>query len=139
MYRSQNRGGKGIKGIETRDGDYVKQLFVTSTHDDLMFFTNKGKVYQMKAYEIPEAGRTARGIAIVNLLSLPGNEKVTEIVSGLKILAGANFGYQQLQMDMPMNFPRPEFYNNMFEKWNLDTGVEWKKHEGAKPMVETQE
>ena len=80
MYRSQNRGGKGIKGIETRDGDYVKQLFVTSTHDDLMFFTNKGKVYQMKAYEIPEAGRTARGIAIVNLLSLPGSEKVTEIV-----------------------------------------------------------
>ena len=64
-------------------------------------------------------------------------EKVTEIVSGLKILAGANFGYQQLQMDMPMNFPRPEFYNNMFAKWNLDTGVEWKKAEGAKPMVES--
>ncbi len=63
-------------------------------------------------------------------------EKVTEIVSGLKILAGANFGYQQLQMDMPMNFPRPEFYNNMFAKWNLDTGVEWKKAEGAKPLVE---
>lgn len=90
MYRSQNRGGKGIKGIETRDGDYVKNLFVTSTHDNLMFFTNSGKVYQMKAYEIPEAGRTARGTAIVNLLSLPGTERVTEIV---KMTADESEGY----------------------------------------------
>lgn len=80
MYHSQNRGGKGIKGIETRDGDYVKQLFIASTHDYLMFFTNRGKVYRMKAYEIPEAGRTARGIAIVNLLSLDGEERVSAVI-----------------------------------------------------------
>ena len=80
MYHSQNRGGKGIKGIETRDGDYVKQLFIASTHDFLMFFTNRGKVYRMKAYEIPEAGRTARGIAIVNLLSLDGEERVSAVI-----------------------------------------------------------
>ena len=80
MYRSQNRGGKGIKGMETREGDYVKKMFVATAHDYLTFFTNRGKVYQMRAYDIPEAGRTARGTAIVNLLSLPGEEKVTEIV-----------------------------------------------------------
>ena len=80
MYHSQNRGGKGIKGIETRDGDYVKQLFIASTHDYLMFFTNRGKVYRMKAYEISEAGRTARGIAIVNLLSLDGEERVSAVI-----------------------------------------------------------
>ena len=80
MYRSQNRGGKGIKGMDTREGDYVKKMFIAETHDILTFFTSHGKVYQMKAYEIPEAGRTARGTAIVNLLSLPGEEKVTEIV-----------------------------------------------------------
>ena len=80
MYRSQNRGGKGIKGMETREGDYVKKMFIAETHDILTFFTSHGKVYQMRAYEIPEAGRTARGTAIVNLLSLPGEEKVTEIV-----------------------------------------------------------
>ncbi len=80
LYRSQNRGGKGIKGMETREGDYVKQMFISSAHDILTFFTNKGKVYQMRTYDIPEAGRTARGTAIVNLLSLPGDEKVTEIV-----------------------------------------------------------
>ena len=80
LYRSQNRGGRGIKGMETREGDYVKQMFISSAHDVLTFFTNKGKVYQMRTYEIPEAGRTARGTAIVNLLSLPGEERVTEIV-----------------------------------------------------------
>ena len=80
MYRSQNRGGKGIKGMETREGDYVKKMFVATAHDFLTFFTNRGKVYQMRAYEIPEAGRTARGTAIVNLLSLPGEERVREIV-----------------------------------------------------------
>lgn len=80
MYRSQNRGGKGVKGMETREEDYVTNLFVASTHDYIQFFTNKGKVYRLKAYEIQEAGRTARGQAIVNLLSLSGDEKVSAVV-----------------------------------------------------------
>ena len=80
MYHSQNRGGKGIKGIETREEDYVKQLFIASSHDYLLFFTNRGRVYRMKAYEIPEAGRAARGTAIVNLLSLSGGEQVSAVI-----------------------------------------------------------
>ena len=80
MYHSQNRGGKGIKGIDTREEDFVTHLFVASTHDYIQFFTNKGKVYRLKAYEIQEAGRTARGQAIVNLLSLGGDEKVSAVV-----------------------------------------------------------
>ena len=80
MYHSQNRGGKGIKGIDTREEDFVTHLFVASTHDYIQFFTNKGKVYRLKAYEIQEAGRTARGQAIVNLLSLGGDEKVNAVV-----------------------------------------------------------
>ncbi len=79
-YRSQNRGGKGVSGMSTRDEDYAEQLLVMSTHEDLMFFTNKGRVYQIKCYEIPEAGRTARGTAIVNLLQLDGGEKVTAMI-----------------------------------------------------------
>ncbi len=79
-YRSQNRGGKGVTAMTTRDEDYVEQLFVTSTHDDIMFFTSRGRVYQLKCYEIPEAGRTARGTAIVNLLQLDGGEKVTAMI-----------------------------------------------------------
>ena len=80
MYHSQNRGGKGIKGIETREEDYVKNLFIASSHDYLLFFTNRGRVYRMTAYEIPEAGRTARGTAIVNLLSLSGGEQVSAVI-----------------------------------------------------------
>jgi DNA gyrase subunit A len=80
MYRSQNRGGKGIKGMETREGDYVKKLFIGSSHDYVLFFTNHGRVYRLKTYDIPEAGRTARGTAIVNLLSLNGDEKVTAVI-----------------------------------------------------------
>ena len=79
MYHSQNRGGKGIKGIETREEDYVTNLFIASTHDYIQFFTNRGKVYRLKAYEVQEAGRTARGQAIVNLLSLSGDEKVCAV------------------------------------------------------------
>ena len=67
-FKSQNRGGKGIKGMQTLDEDYVEELFMTSTHHYLMFFTNTGRVYRMKGYEIPEASRTARGTAIINLL-----------------------------------------------------------------------
>ena len=79
-YRSQKRGGKGITGIATREGDFVKQIFTTSTHDMILFFTNKGKLYKLRGYEIPEAGRTARGTAIVNLLSLDPGEKVSAVI-----------------------------------------------------------
>ena len=79
-YRAQKRGGKGIIGATTREEDFVEQMFVTSTHDSIMFFTDRGRVYQMHCYEIPEAGRTARGTAIVNLLPLDGGEKVTAML-----------------------------------------------------------
>lgn len=79
-YRSQNRGGKGIMGMSTREEDYAEKLLVTSTHAEIMFFTNRGRVYSLKGYEIPEAGRTARGTAIVNLLQLDGGEKVTAMI-----------------------------------------------------------
>lgn len=79
-YKTQRRGGRGITGIQTREEDFVEQLFVTSTHDILMFFTNKGKVYRLKGYEVPEAGRTAKGTAIVNLLQLDGDEKVSAVI-----------------------------------------------------------
>ena len=69
-YKSQRRGGKGITGMATREEDFVKQIFTASTHDTLLFFTNQGKVYRLRGYEIPEAGRTARGTAIINLLQL---------------------------------------------------------------------
>jgi len=79
-YKSQRRGGKGIIGLSTREEDFVKNLFVTSTHHFIMFFTNKGRVYRLKAYEIPESGRQAKGTAIVNLLQLNGDEKVTTVI-----------------------------------------------------------
>ena len=79
-YKSQHRGGKGIKGMETRDEDFVKNLFITSTHHYILFFTNKGKVYRLKAYEIPESSRTARGTAIVNLLQLEAGEQITAVI-----------------------------------------------------------
>ena len=79
-FRSQNRGGKGIKGMQTIDEDYIEDLFMTNTHHYLMFFTNTGRVYRIKAYEIPEASRTSRGTAIVNLLQLQPGEKITAVV-----------------------------------------------------------
>ena len=79
-YKSQRRGGKGITGISTREDDFVKQIFTASTHDTILFFTNKGKLYRLKGYEIPEAGRTAKGTAIVNLLSLDPGEKVSAVI-----------------------------------------------------------
>ena len=79
-YRSQRRGGKGITGIATREEDFVKQIFTASTHDVILFFTNKGKLYKLRGYEIPEAGRTAKGTAIVNLLSLDPGEKVSAVI-----------------------------------------------------------
>jgi len=79
-FKSQNRGGRGIKGMQTLDEDYVEELFLCSTHHYIMFFTNTGRVYRLKGYEIPEAGRTARGTAIINLLQLQPEEKITAVI-----------------------------------------------------------
>ncbi|MBQ4620461.1 MAG: DNA gyrase subunit A [Clostridia bacterium] len=79
-YRAQRRGGKGVTAATTREEDFIEQLYVTNTHDAIMFFTNRGRVHQKYCYEIPEAGRTARGTAIVNLLNLDPGEKVTAVL-----------------------------------------------------------
>ena len=79
-FKSQNRGGKGIKGMQTLEEDYVEELFMTNTHYYIMFFTNKGRVYRMKGYQIPEASRTSRGVAIINLLQLQPDEKITALI-----------------------------------------------------------
>ena len=79
-YKSQRRGGKGITGLSTREEDFVKQIFTASTHDTILFFSNKGKLYRLRGYEIPEAGRTAKGTAIVNLLSLDAGEKISAVI-----------------------------------------------------------
>ena len=80
IFKAQNRGGKGIRGMQTIDEDYIESMIVTTTHNYLMFFTNTGRVYRLKGYEIPEAGRTARGVAIVNLLQLQAGEKITAVI-----------------------------------------------------------
>ena len=98
-YRSQKRGGKGITGISTREEDFVKEIFTASTHDTILFFSNKGKLYRLRGYEIPEAGRTAKGTAIVNLLSLDPGEKVSAIIpiptfaEGKYLLFGTRQGF----------------------------------------------
>ena len=79
-FKSQNRGGKGIKGMQTLEDDFIRELFITTSHHYIMFFTNKGRVYRLKAYEIPEAGRTARGTAVINLLQLMPDEKITATI-----------------------------------------------------------
>ena len=79
-YKSQNRGGRGIVGMQTREEDFVKDMFLSSTHDTILFFTDRGRVYRMKGYQIPEAGRTARGMAIVNLLAIAPGENITAII-----------------------------------------------------------
>lgn len=79
-YKSQRRGGKGITATATREEDFVKQIFTASTHDTVLFFTNKGKLYRLRGYEIPEAGRTAKGTAIVNLLNLDVGEKISAVI-----------------------------------------------------------
>ncbi|MBR2289732.1 MAG: DNA gyrase subunit A [Clostridia bacterium] len=79
-YKSQKRGGKGITGMTTREDDFVKQIFTASTHDTILFFTNKGKMYRLRGFDIPEAGRTAKGTAIVNLLNVEAGEKVSAIM-----------------------------------------------------------
>ena len=79
-FKSQNRGGKGIKGMQTLDDDYVEEIFMTNTHYYIMFFTNKGRVYRLKGYQIPEASRTSRGVAVINLLQLQPDEKITAAI-----------------------------------------------------------
>ena len=79
-YRAQHRGGRGVAGMSTREEDFVKRLIIVNTHEEIMFFTNRGRVYNLKCYQIPEAGRAARGIAIVNLLALTGDERVTAMI-----------------------------------------------------------
>jgi len=97
-YKSQRRGGKGIAALSTREEDFVNQLFVTSTHSYILFFTNKGKVYRLKAYQIPEAGRQAKGTAIVNLLELDGDEKISAVIpisgydDGTYLIMATKFG-----------------------------------------------
>src|SRR6202020_1017921 len=80
-YRQQHRGGVGVTGMDTKDDDYIEHLFVTSTHDYLLFFTNRGKIYRLKVYELPEASRTAKGRALVNLLPLRQDERVQSVLS----------------------------------------------------------
>ena len=98
-YKSQKRGGKGITGISTREEDFVKQIFIASTHDTILFFSNRGKLYTLKGYEVPEAGRTAKGTAIVNLLRLDAGEKISAIIpiqnfaDGKYLLMGTKNGF----------------------------------------------
>ena len=80
-FKSQNRGGKGIKGMQTLEEDFIEEIFMATTHHYIMFFTNFGRVYRLKGYEIPEAGRTARGTAIINLLQLQPEEKITAVIT----------------------------------------------------------
>lgn len=89
-FHSQNRGGKGIKGMQTIEDDFITDLLMTTTHHAIDFFTNKGRVYRLKAYQIPDAGRTARGVAIVNLLQLQAEEKVSAVIP---VNAGENEKY----------------------------------------------
>ncbi|MCE5344430.1 MAG: DNA gyrase subunit A [Eubacteriales bacterium] len=89
-YHAQHRGGRGVNGITTRDEDFVRKLIVVNTHEEIMFFTNYGRVYGLKCYQIPETGRTARGLAIVNLLALSGGEKVTAMIPVPRELEGHN-------------------------------------------------
>ncbi len=89
-YRAQRRGGRGISGLSTREEDFVEELFITSTHNYILFFTNQGRMFKLKAYQIPEASRTAKGVAIVNLLQLEAGEKVTATIP-LKEFEGGKF------------------------------------------------
>lgn len=97
-YKSQKRGGKGITGIATREEDFVKQIFTASTHDIILFFSNKGKLYRLKGYEVPEAGRTAKGTAIVNLLSLDPGEKYPQLYQSITSQK-ENIYWWELKMD----------------------------------------
>ncbi len=89
-YRAQHRGGKGVTGMATREEDFVEKMIIVNTHDEIMFFTNRGRVYNLKCYQIPEAGRTARGMAIVNLLQISTDEKITAMIPVPRDIESAN-------------------------------------------------
>ena len=109
-FKSQNRGGKGIKGMQTIEEDYIEDLLMTTTHHYVMFFTNKGRVYRLKGYEIPEAGRTARGTAIVNLLPLMPVEKITSIVP-MKEIDDEKYLFMATRNGMVKKTPMKEYSN----------------------------
>ena len=109
-FKSQNRGGKGIKGMQTIDEDYIEDLILTKNHNYIMFFTNTGRVYRLKAYAIPEAGRTARGTAIVNLIQLLPGEKITAIIS-MKEYDDEKFLFMATRNGMVKKTPMREYVN----------------------------
>lgn len=109
-FRSQNRGGKGIKGMQTIEEDYIENISMATTHHYLMFFTNKGRVYRMKAYEIPESGRTSRGTAIVNLLQLMPEEKISAVIS-IKEYSEDNYLFMATKTGIVKKTPITDYQN----------------------------
>ena len=109
-FKNQNRGGKGIKGMQTIEDDYIEELLMTTTHHYLMFFTNTGRVYRLKAYEIPEASRTARGTAIVNLLQLQPGEKITAVIPMRKYEKG-HYLFMATKKGLVKKTPLEEYEN----------------------------
>ena len=109
-FRSQNRGGRGVKGMQTIDNDYVADMFMTMSHDTLLLFTNFGRVYRLKGYEIPEAGRTARGTAFVNLLQMQPEESVTAVIP-IKDFAEGQFLFMATKGGMVKKTPLADFRN----------------------------
>ncbi len=110
-YKSQRRGGKGITGIATREDDFVKEIFTASTHDTILFFSNKGKMYRLRGFEIPEAGRTAKGTAIVNLLNLESGEKISAIIP-LQNFASDKYLLMATRNGLIKKTPLPEYDSN---------------------------
>ena len=109
-FKSQNRGGKGIKGMQTLEDDYIRELFVTTSHHYIMFFTNTGRVYRLKGYEIPEAGRTARGTAIINLLQLMPDEKITAMIP-IKEYENGKYLFMATERGLVKKTPITEYAN----------------------------
>ena len=109
-FKSQNRGGKGIKGMQKLDDDYIQELFMTSTHDYIMFFTNTGRVYRLKGYEIPEAGRTSRGTAIINMLQLMPEEKITAMIP-IKVYDDNQYLFMATEQGLVKKTPLREYVN----------------------------
>ena len=109
-FKSQNRGGKGIKGMQTLEEDFIRELFVTTSHHYIMFFTNKGRVYRLKAYEIPEAGRTARGTAVINLLQLMPDEKITATIP-IKEYAAGKYLFMATKKGLVKKTPIQDYMN----------------------------
>ena len=107
-FKSQNRGGKGVKGMQTIEDDYIEDLLMTTNHHHMMFFTNQGRVYRLKAYEIPEAGRTARGTAIINLLQLQPEEQITAIIP-MRQFNNDNYLFMATKKGMVKKTPMVEY------------------------------